>query len=353
MVSNDDSAFEEKKKSTIDALKQEYESFFKPMKDQIYDPDFQFLDPLTTYTGRQAHKNNVEMLSGSSAIGRILFSDCSLVMHDASSDSGSNSLTTRWTLGFRFNLLPWKPMAQFTGVSEYTLDGNARLLRQQDFWDSVNLEAGGEYASKSKLGALLDLLQQFAPGEQSALAASERELPYQLLRRARKYEVRRYPQHIAVETEYDRRVDAFGTLGAYTGGANEASTQLVPYVPALMSIPRAGDSKGAKVMRWPMLVPAVERDAAPPPRPSGRLDGFASLAPHPTQVVAVLSFSDPTTEPTVRGYATYLRSLVEQDGLSVDEDFESGAFRLAQYDALNSFKTRRSEVWIPLRDHPW
>ena len=28
-------------------------------------------------------------------------------------------------------------------------------------------------------------------------------------------------------------------------------------------------------------------------------------------------------------------------------------FRLAQFDALNSFGARRSEVWINLEEHPW
>ena len=28
-------------------------------------------------------------------------------------------------------------------------------------------------------------------------------------------------------------------------------------------------------------------------------------------------------------------------------------FRLAQFDALNSFGARRSEIWLDLEDHPW
>jgi hypothetical protein len=117
-------------------------------------------------------------------------------------------------------------------------------------------------------------------------------------------------------------------------------------------------------------------------------------------VVAVLSFSDPTTEEVTRGYARMLKSLVQvshsqnrlrgagaaimrrsrtraaslthvltrlpflsttipspypllprnqTDGLTVaDADL-----RLAQYDAVNSLKQRRSEVWLELSEHPW
>lgn len=42
----------------------------------------------------------------------------------------------------RFNAVPWKPLGQFTGVSEYTLDSKARVVKQVDFWDSINLMEG-------------------------------------------------------------------------------------------------------------------------------------------------------------------------------------------------------------------
>ena len=50
--------------------------------------------------------------------------------------------------------------------------------------------------------------------------------------------MRRYPQHVAAQTKYYQRIDAFGTLGAYTNGANEQRAELTPYVPSLMSVPQ-------------------------------------------------------------------------------------------------------------------
>ena len=82
---------------------------------------------------------------------------------------------------------------------------------------------------------LFDMLSQFLPGE-TAQAASGKELPYRLLRRAEKYEVREYPQHVAVATDYERRVDGLGTLSAYTNGANEIQSDILPYVPSLMAV---------------------------------------------------------------------------------------------------------------------
>ena len=48
-------------------------------------------------------------------------------------EASDGCLETRWTLQFRFKLLPWQPLCRFTGVSRYTLDANCRVLRQDDF----------------------------------------------------------------------------------------------------------------------------------------------------------------------------------------------------------------------------
>jgi len=94
------------------------------------------------------------------------------------------------------------------------------------------------------------------------------------------------------------------------------------------------------------------RTQAAPPQPTERLQDYVSLELVPSKVVAVLSFSDPTTETITRGYGRMLRSYLARDGLGAlpAEDEE---LQLAQYDALNSFKTRRSEVWVELAEHPW
>ena len=258
--------FEEKKAETIACLQREYDSFFNPMEMEFYNPEVTFEDPMISLSGPEAYKKNVEMLAGSNPFGKLLFSDCGLTMHNVTEGATPEQLTTRWTLQFRFRLLPWAPVAQFTGVSQYTLDSEARVLKQTDFWDSVNLAAGGGYVPKPKAAAFADLLGQLAPSKAGAQAASDFELPYVLLRRTPEYEVRRYPVHVSVATAYERRIDAFGTLGAYTNGANEAAKELKAYVPSLMSVPvpdgppdidgvtpRNEDSP-PKMMRWPMAV---------------------------------------------------------------------------------------------------
>lgn len=355
--------FEQKKAALIEGLRREYESFFTPMETELYAPGVSFEDPLISLTGVDEYKKNVEMLAGTNAFGKLCFTDCGLVMHSVEEPS-ARELTTRWTLQFRFKLLPWKPLARFSGVSKYTLDEQARVTRQQDFWDSVNLQSGGGYLPKPKLAAFSDLLAQLAPQRAGAQAASERELPFLLLRRTPEYQVRSYPQHVSVKTEYERRLDAFGTLGAYTNGANDAGRELVAYVPSLMSVPQIAPdhvwdeyddgptpTAAPKAMRWPLAVPTLGE--ATPPKPSERVGGYAGLELMPSRVVAVLPFSDPTTERIVRGYASVLRAALVRDGLVAAEASDEEEFRLAQFDALNSFGARRSEIWIDLSGHPW
>ena len=315
----------------MEGLRREYESFFQPMEEDLYNKAVSFDDPLISLSGVDAYRNNVNMLAGENPLGRLCFDQCGLNMHSVK-ELPSGQLETRWTLQFRFKLLPWQPVARFTGVSRYTLDDQCRVLAQQDYWDSVNLLPGGDYTAKPKKEAIFDLLKQLAPGSAgNAQQASDKELPYQLLRRTGDrtgcYEVRRYPQHVSVRTDYLRRLDAFGTLGAYTNGANEEEAELTAYVPSLMSVPidsrtmsqvvdDALDLKPAqesKAMRWPMAVPALKERA--PPKPGGRLEGFAQLEVIPARTIAVLKFSEPTTEPNVRGFYKLLRKYLDDDGL--------------------------------------
>ena len=76
-------------------------------------------------------------------------------------------------------------------------------MRQDDFWDSVNL-SDGEYAARGKLAGRADMLRQFAPPNPDAPAASTAPL----LRRAPEYEV--------------RRVDGAAVAALRDGGADEA-----------------------------------------------------------------------------------------------------------------------------------
>ncbi|CAN0464652.1 unnamed protein product, partial [Scytosiphon promiscuus] len=57
------------------------------------------------------------------------------------------SSRTRWTLTVCFKALPWQPVPRFTGISEYTVDDQARVIKQVDYWDSINL-VGGEWTSE-------------------------------------------------------------------------------------------------------------------------------------------------------------------------------------------------------------
>lgn len=189
--------FEENREALKACLAREYRSFFRPFEADFYDEDVSFTDPLNQLKGQASYKANVEMLSGNSLIGNILFSDAFIDLHSVEEVPGeATRLHTRWTLGFAFKLLPWKPRALFSGVSEYTIDErNAKVLTQRDYWDTLSLEKEGEYVPEVPLSGLKDLVSQLLPDPLKPLEAQEprvaEDAGWALLRRANVYRVYR------------------------------------------------------------------------------------------------------------------------------------------------------------------
>jgi hypothetical protein len=68
-------------------LRQEYTSFFNPMRTEYYANDVSFEDPLNSLQGIQAYQNNVDLLASRTLLGSILFSDAGIVLHSISGGS--------------------------------------------------------------------------------------------------------------------------------------------------------------------------------------------------------------------------------------------------------------------------
>jgi len=353
-------------------LEREYITFFNPMKTEYYAPTVTFVDPMTSLSGVQSYKNNVDMLASRTTLGKLLFSDASIVLHkitggeivSSPAATDSNKITnieiqdvfTRWTLKLTAKILPWKPTARFSGISVYkvvlddTQGTKIQIVRQMDYWDSVNIlpNSTGQYQSVASGIAISDFLDQLKPGGFQAQSAAP-ELPFTLLRRGNGYEVRAYPSFTAVTLPYTRRDEGFGTLGSFTRGIN-------PLSPALMEVNDAGNQKQ---MMWPLTFAQPGVDEAVPPaealEKSGKGQfGGTDIVTIPARVVAVGEYSDASMEPVVRRADRELRIALSRDGLR-PADGTSNIVRFAQYDAIFSMGKRRGEVWIDLMEggHPW
>ena len=150
-------------------LRREYTSFFKPMEKQFYDQNVQFIDPLTNFIGIDKYANNVDMLSGRTTLGKILFEDANINLHNIIQLS-KNQLQTRWTLKVTVKAIPWKPRAVFTGVSIYTLNTQTnKIIKQDDYWDSINLINGNYMPVSFNLG-LSDFLGQLKKEQMAEIA---------------------------------------------------------------------------------------------------------------------------------------------------------------------------------------
>ena len=110
-------------------LAQEYISFFNPMVDSWYAPDVTFDDPMTSLSGVDSYRKNVDMLAGRTLMGKILFDGAGINLHSVTggkvSENNGNAeianVITRWTLKVTAKVIPWKPEAVFSGVSVYKL----------------------------------------------------------------------------------------------------------------------------------------------------------------------------------------------------------------------------------------
>ena len=357
---------------SVDELKQvlerEYISFFDPMERDYYAPSVTFEDPLTSLAGVDSYQNNVDMLASRTLLGKVLFQDAGIILHDVSGgeistkEDGSveiSDLTTRWTLRMTAKILPWSPTARFSGISVYKVRVGGpkcvQIYKQEDYWDSINLQdptsrskssntaSNMGYVKVEKTKALGDFLNQLKPDNGFNAPSAGPELPYSLLRRGDGYEVRRYPAFIAAVTAYERRDEGYLTLGAFTTGMS-------PLAPAILQIPK--DSRRAKKMVWPLSYETPGQTSKKEKIVEGNED--VQVIAFPERVVAVGTFSEASIEPVVRRCDADLRKSCARDGLClVDSDEVSVEF--AQYDAVYTMGKRRGEVWIELEKgtHPW
>ncbi|KAL3791137.1 hypothetical protein HJC23_000557 [Cyclotella cryptica] len=354
-------------------LEQEYISFFNPMVDAWYAEDVTFDDPMTSLSGVNSYRNNVDMLAGRTLMGKMLFDGAGINLHSVTGGEvveGINGqveisdIVTRWTLRVTAKVLPWKPEAVFSGISVYTVQPGGKqgvsIVAQTDYWDSINIKPmtsslmpQEQYQKVPKSVAINDFLSQLKPEGFRAVAAAP-ELPYLLLRRGNGYELRRYPGFVGILTPYQRRDYGFGSLGAFAKGMN-------PLAPSIMKVWNDDNDGKDKVMMWPLEFTLPGQGSAAPSPPALAVEKAGegqwksiSLSTRSESVIAVRSFEDAAMGPVVRNSDRELRELLKRDGLVPTEE-SSEYVVFAQYDAVHSMGKRRSEVWIELKDggHPF
>ena len=288
-------------------------------------------------------------------------------------------------------------------MSRWTLDNEtARILKQDDFWDSANL-INGSYRRVSLLGAVTDVLGQiFGPGELAPDGA--RVLPYEVLRRSKGYEVRRYPAHSRAVANFTLDKAGLSRLSAYTRGRNAAGEAVTTALPIFIQLPdanaadadaaddEADDGDGPRAVMSMVLAPA---DQPPPPEPAAQptpagdfsgefddefadaFDAFSQMidvpaipdAPAPPappafpepipadkvevvevppRVVAVDAIRAEWNDATIIARAREIAALAERDGLATSS---ASAPAVGVYNS--ELIARVVEVHVLLDYHPW
>jgi hypothetical protein len=163
--------------------------------------------------------------------------------------------------------------------------------------------------------------------------------PYQVVRRYRDFEVRRYPQHVVAEVamqgEFERAGNAgFGPLVSYISGRNQGGQKIAMTAPVVQETVAADSHLVAFVM------PAgASPDTLPAPN-SERVQ----VHEVPETVAAVATYSGRWTKSSYLRHVTELQRAVEREGLRV-----TGRPRYARFDPpWKPPFLRRNEVVLPI-----
>lgn len=310
------------------AIAREYASFFQPLRSEFYNSDLTLTDPMNTLTSLDSYKSSLDTIGGRSLLGSLLFDSSKIILHTLKGGEptadGYTPLETRWTLSTFFK--PTNRRILFTGISVYTLTaaaGSAKVSSQIDYWDSVNLVVGGDYADKDRIEGVKDFVSQCFEGS----TVPDGEVPYITLRRAKNYEVRRYPPIRWVSVKYDRREVGFERLGRIVKGY-EAGVRK----PCLVEV---GD--GGKRMAW-----AVEggEDSVFEER-GGKVERRDSF------VVAVVTVPEGTPA-TIKNADRALENYLNSHGM--EGESAEGDLSFCQFDEVFKMGQRRVEVWRKIKD---
>jgi hypothetical protein len=284
-----------------------------------------FLDPLNDLEGLEAYRTNVDMLGGRTLLGRLLFQDASIVLHSIE-DIDDRTLQTRWTLQVRFKILPWRPLAQFSGISIYDLGADGRVLRQTDYWDSINLSEG-RYTSVPKLLGATDFIKQILP---RPLRGVRNALPFKLLRRAASYEVREYPALMAVE-------GARKDIDAYLSGENAQGSAVSALPLCQRTVPQT-----LPCTRRILCVSESSTTSLPTPL-------------HPELAVIVMLKQTVAVSILESITAAAIHSVNDESVLSLRRRCLSDGLRTteAAYITQHTLLPAVQELWVPLAQHLW
>ena len=263
MRPNETDPFFQQKAEFIAAMRREHSEFWHSAQLEYFDEGFTVESPLGT-----ARRETIAYSNSSDLFGEKLLRDATIRV-TAVTEPTRDTVCLHWSLAFVAAVLPWAPRCEWTGVSRWTLDyPSARALKQEDFWDSVDLRRG-KYRRSARSLAWADVRGQLAP--RRLFKSDVPELRYELLRRARGYELRRYEAHVAASVPFELWPVGVSALKRYVDGRNEEGRAVRKSLPMLVSLPERGEEEAdddAKRMACPLI--PLETSAATPPRPASR-----------------------------------------------------------------------------------
>ena len=176
--------------------------------------------------------------------------------------------------------------------------------------------------------------------------------PYQVIKRTPTYDLRLYEVYPVVEMEYERREEAYSSLGGYIDGDNSSNWKFEYSQPVTMRYNIKGGSKMMSMYlskkdsdEW-VGASSIREKLALLPTP---LDGSkVSVGIRGGEVLAVRMFDGFITPQTAGEARRLLLQSLKSDGIAIDEE-SADMFNCGQYGAVYQVGGRLNELQLKIK----
>eukprot|EP00873_Tetraselmis_striata_P023346 jgi/Tetstr1/443610/TSEL_031609.t1 len=293
------------------------------LTDSRYSKDILFADPTVNVRGLDTYKLLMNSM-------RFLFK-CKFDIY-STRITGPDQVTVTWAMTLSQEQLPWQPDVVLSGKTIYGIDvDRALVLSHVDEWDSA------DHNKFFSIDAFQDITTQLFKMKNTPNLEAP---PYTVVRRRKKYEIRKYTPFVVAETAMAAGAgpasgSGFNDLAKFIFGGNDKRLNMPMTMPVFSTAAQAGDSGNR--MQFVM----GSRYAAPEDVPAPESSGVVCRTEDPGLVAAIEFSGWPMDFEVVRAEQE-LRKMLLADGLAPEK-----GYKLARYNDPTTLPMfRRNEVLI-------
>lgn len=293
------------------------------LTDARYSKDILFADPTIRVSGLDTYKLLMNSM-------RFLFK-CQFNIYGVKI-TGPKEVTATWAMSMRQEQLPWQPEVVLSGRTMYEIDvERAMVLAHIDEWDSA------DHNNFFSIDAFTDITRQLLKGKNTPDLEAP---PYTVVRRRKRYEIRKYSPFVVAETEMTSGAgpasgSGFTDLAKFIFGGNDKKLNMAMTMPVFSTASQPGPNGNR--MQFVMGSQYKAPEEVPSPE-----SGTVVCKTEDPGYIAAIEFSGWPMDFEVVQADSELRKLLLADGMS-----PVAGYKLARYNDPTTLPMfRRNEVLI-------